>query len=49
MLPGMPPDPHLLRGMFTGYIRTLAIAGLIGTIAVAAEDLLVLLYRGQQS
>ena len=45
----MPPYPHLLRGMFTGYIRTLAIAGLIGTMAIAAEDLLVLLYRGQQS
>ena len=38
----IPAIAHLLRAMFNGYFLTLAIAGLIGTIAVAAEGRLVL-------
>jgi hypothetical protein len=36
------PVAQLLRAMFNGYFLTLAIAGAIGTIAVAAEGRLVL-------
>src|SRR5712671_2234420 len=36
------PVAQLLRAMFSGYFLTLAIAGGIGTIAVAAEGRLVL-------
>ncbi len=38
----IPAVAQLLRGMFSGYLLTLAIAGVIGTIAVAAEGRLVL-------
>ena len=38
----IPPVAQLLRAMFNGYFLTLAIAGAIGTIAVAAEGRLVL-------
>jgi hypothetical protein len=33
----IPAVAQLLRAMFSGYFQTLAIAGLIGTMAVAAE------------
>src|SRR6266700_7111005 len=38
----IPPVALLLRGMFSGYFLTLAIAGAIGTIAVAVAGRLVL-------
>jgi hypothetical protein len=38
----IPPVALLLRTMFNGYFLTLAIAGLIGTIAVAVAGRLVL-------
>jgi mannose/fructose/N-acetylgalactosamine-specific phosphotransferase system component IIC len=38
----IPAVAQLLRAMFSGYFQTLAIAGAIGTIAVAAEGRLVL-------
>ena len=38
----IPPVAQLLRGMFNGYFLTLAIAGVIGTIAVAVDGRLVL-------
>src|SRR5712671_2384092 len=38
----IPPIAQLLRAMFSGYFLTLAIAGAIGTLAVAAEGRLVL-------
>ena len=38
----IPPVALLLRAMFNGYFLTLAIAGLIGTIAVAAAGRLFL-------
>jgi hypothetical protein len=38
----VPPVALLLRAMFSGYFLTLAIAGAIGTIAVAAHGRLVL-------
>jgi hypothetical protein len=38
----IPQIAQLLRAMFSGYFLTLAIAGAIGTIAVAAEGRLVL-------
>jgi hypothetical protein len=38
----VPPVALLLRGMFNGYFLTLAIAGVIGTIAVAVAGRLVL-------
>ena len=38
----VPSIAQLLRAMFSGYFLTLAIAGLIGTLAVAAEGRLVL-------
>jgi hypothetical protein len=38
----VPQIAQLLRAMFSGYFLTLAIAGAIGTIAVAAEGRLVL-------
>jgi hypothetical protein len=38
----LPPVGQLLRGMFNGYFLTLAIAGVIGTIAVAVAGRLVL-------
>jgi hypothetical protein len=38
----IPPVALLLRGMFNGYFLTLAIAGVIGTIAVAVAGRLVL-------
>ena len=38
----IPAVAQLLRAMFSGYFLTLAIAGLIGTLAVAAEGRLVL-------
>ena len=37
----IPPVAQLLRGMFNGYFLTLAIAGVIGTIAVAVAGRLV--------
>ena len=38
----IPPVARLLRAMFNGYFLTLAIAGVIGTIAVALAGRLVL-------
>ena len=38
----IPPVALLLRAMFSGYFLTLAIAGVIGTIAVAVTGRLVL-------
>jgi hypothetical protein len=38
----IPAIAQLLRAMFSGYFLTLAIAGAIGTLAVAAEGRLVL-------
>src|SRR5713226_153054 len=38
----IPPVALLLRAMFNGYFLTLAVAGLIGTIAVAVAGRLVL-------
>jgi hypothetical protein len=38
----IPAVAQLLRAMFSGYFLTVAIAGLIGTLAVAAEGRLVL-------
>src|SRR4051812_6717796 len=38
----IPQVAQLMRAMFSGYFLTLAIAGAIGTIAVAAEGRLVL-------
>jgi hypothetical protein len=38
----IPQVGQLMRAMFSGYFLTLAIAGAIGTIAVAAEGRLVL-------
>src|ERR1700738_4827361 len=38
----IPVVAQLLRGMFNGYFLTLAIAGAIGTIAVAVDGRLVL-------
>jgi hypothetical protein len=38
----IPPVALLLRGMFSGYFLTLAVAGVIGTIAVAMVGRLVL-------
>jgi hypothetical protein len=38
----IPPVAQLLRTMFSGYFLTLVIAGIIGTLAVAAEGRLVL-------
>ena len=38
----IPAVATLLRGMFSGYLLTLAIAGAIGTLAVAAEGRLLL-------
>jgi hypothetical protein len=38
----VPPVALLLRAMFNGYFLTLAIAGLVGTIAVAVAGRLVL-------
>src|SRR3954453_12413578 len=38
----IPPVALLLRGMFSGYFLTLAIAGVIGTMAVTAAGRLVL-------
>src|SRR6267378_7072307 len=38
----VPPVALLLRAMFNGYFLTLAIAGVIGTIAVAVAGRLVL-------
>jgi hypothetical protein len=38
----IPAVAQLLRGMFNGYFLTLAVAGAIGTIAVAADGRLVL-------
>lgn len=38
----VPSVAQLLRAMFSGYFLTVAIAGLIGTIAVAVEGRLVL-------
>ena len=40
----IPPVALLLRAMFNGYFLTLAIAGAIGTIAVAATGRLVLAF-----
>jgi hypothetical protein len=38
----IPQVAQLMRAMFSGYFLTLAVAGAIGTIAVAAEGRLVL-------
>jgi hypothetical protein len=38
----IPPVARLLRAMFNGYFLTLAIAGVIGTIAVTVDGRLVL-------
>jgi hypothetical protein len=38
----IPPVAQLLRAMFSGYFLTLAIAGVIGTIAVLLDGRLVL-------
>ena len=38
----IPPVTLLLRAMFNGYFLTVAFAGVIGTIAVAAEGRLIL-------
>src|SRR4030088_2631787 len=38
----IPVLPQLLRAMFSGYFLTLAIAGVIGTIAVVLDGRLVL-------
>jgi hypothetical protein len=38
----VPAIAQLLRAMFSGYFLTLAIAGAVGTLAVAAEGRLVL-------
>src|SRR5882672_10217186 len=39
---GIPAVAQLLRAMFSGYFLTLAIAGVIGTIAVVLDGRLVL-------